>query len=161
METTELAAPQALANEWVMRIEVTCGPEQPMGDTPDGRRMNYDILGGTLSGPAISGVVLAGGSDWFLERPDGVGQLDARYSLRTHDGVIINVANRGLLRYADGLREQDLTGWPPARHQYAAHCTPQFQAPLGKYDWLNAGVFVGEVSYPDEDGVIVDFYRLA
>ena len=161
MNTTELAShPAAVANEWVMRLEVTCGPEQTMGDTPDGRRTNYDILGGTLRGSAISGVVLAGGADWFLERPDGVGQLDARYSLRTDDGVIINVWNRGLLRYADGLREQDLASWPPRCDQYVCHCTPTFLAPQGRYDWLNKGMFVGEVSYPDADGVVVDFYRL-
>ncbi len=151
----------ALANEWVMRLQVTCGPEQLVGDTPDGRRTNYDILGGTATGPAIDAVVLPGGADWFLERPDGVGQLDARYSMRTDDGVIINVWNRGLLRYACGLREQDIASWPPQRHQYLCHCTPQFLAPQGRYGWLNANLFVGEVSYPDADGVVVDFYRLA
>jgi hypothetical protein len=161
LDTPEAFAHAAtLANEWVMRLHVTCGPDQPLGDTPDGRRTNYDILGGTMSGPAISGVVLPGGADWFLERPDGVGQLDARYSLRTADGVIINVWNRGLLRYADGLREQDLGPWPPARHLYACHCTPQFTAPRGRHGWLNTALFVGEVSYPDADGVVVDFYRL-
>ena len=155
MTTSQRAA---LTNEWVMRLQVVCGPDQPLGDTPDGRRTNYDILGGTLAGPAIAGVVLPGGADWFLERPDGVGQLDARYSLRTDDGVVINVHNRGL------LREEPVDGGTPVSTSelsaYTCHCLPVFDAPEGRYGWLNREVFAGVVAYPEPGQVVIDVHRL-
>ena len=59
-----------------------------------------------------------------------------------------------------GINERDLPAWPPAPELYRALCTPVFQAPAGRYAWLNESVFVGEIRYESEDGVSVDIYRL-
>lgn len=152
--------PSGLGSEWVMRIEVTCGPEVLIGDTPQGRRMNYPILRGSFEGLGLRGTVRPGGEDWFLQRPDGLGQPDAHYSLCTDDGVVINIHNRALLRLAQGLSEQQLGPWPPDPSLYRCHCVPSFQAPNGRYEWLNQSIFVGEIVYPTEDGVVIDIYRL-
>ncbi len=66
-----------------------------LGDSVDGLRCNYPIVGGDFEGVGIRGQVLAGGEDLFVLRPDGLGQLDARYSLRTDQGELINLRNRG------------------------------------------------------------------
>lgn len=42
----------------------------------------------------IFACVLSGG-DWRLLRPDGVLDFDARYLLRTDDGTVIYMQNRG------------------------------------------------------------------
>ena len=39
----------------------------------------------------MRGVILPGGSEWPLIRNDGVGTVDARYTLQTEDGVKINI----------------------------------------------------------------------
>lgn len=149
-----------LDNAWVMRLEVLCGDEIVVGDFPEGRRLNYPILSGQFAGPALRGEVMPGGADWYLERRDGLGQPDARYCLRTDDGVVIQVSNHALLRFAPGINERDLPSWPPAPELYRCLCTPVFQAPAGRYAWLNESVFVGEIRYESEDGVTLDIYRL-
>jgi hypothetical protein len=42
--------------------------------------------------------VIPGGADWQVVRDDGVGELVARYSIRTGDGTEITVVNRGIRR---------------------------------------------------------------
>lgn len=153
--------PGALQLEWVMHIEVMCGAEQVVGDFPEGRRLNYPILSGRFEAlQGLRGEVLPGGADWYLERADGLGQPDARYTLRSEDGVLIQVSNRALLRFAPGVNERDLPSWPPAPELYRCHCVPVFQAPRGRYAWLNESVFVGEIRYESEDGVSLDIFRL-
>lgn len=149
-----------LANAWVMRLDVVCGDEVVVGDFPEGRRLNYPIVGGRFEGTLLRGDIMPGGADWYLERRDGVGQPDARYCLRTEDGTVIQVSNRALLRYAPGVNERDLPSWPPAPELYRCLCTPVFQAPAGRYAWLNESVFVGEIRYESEDGVTLDIFRL-
>jgi hypothetical protein len=66
------------------------------GMTPVGHRRVINIVGGSFSGPRISGAVLAGGADWQIIRPDGVAVLDARYTLRADAGDFIQVTSQGL-----------------------------------------------------------------
>ena len=82
----------------------------------------------------MKGTIMPGGEDWQAVREDGVTEFDARYWLRTDDGAIIKVHNRVLLN-------------PPAQGEQDAktylRSSVQFEAPVGKYDWLNKAVFVG------------------
>jgi len=55
-----------------------------------------NIVGGTCSGDGFAGVVLPGGADWQIIRSDGVAMLDARYTLRTDDGALVQVTSQGL-----------------------------------------------------------------
>jgi len=57
----------------VLTLRVDIGPEQMLGETVEGMRCNYPILGGDFEGLDFKGQVLAGGEDFFLLRPDGVG----------------------------------------------------------------------------------------
>ena len=110
-----------------------------MGKTPEGERRVVPITGGTFEGPGLKGTIMPGGEDWQLVREDGVMQLDARYWLRTEDGAIIRVHN------------QVLVGPPPqgqAAGQRYRRSSVRFEAPIGKYDWLNQAVFVGTIT-PD------------
>lgn len=149
-----------LQAEWVMRLDVVCAEEILVGDFAEGRRLNYPIVGGSFHGPALRGEVMNGGADWYLDRKDGIGQPNARYCLKTHDGVVIQVSNHALLRYVPGVVESDLPAWPPSPELYTCRCAPVFQAPAGPYAWLNHAVFVGEIRYETEDGVTLDVFRL-
>lgn len=149
---TSAVAP-SLTSRWVMRLDVQCAPLQAIGQTDDGLRENYPILGGSFFGPELSGEVLPG-VDRFLRRADGVGVLDARYALRTHDGVLINIHNRGLLWAAPGP-----DGHPNEEGPFRCHCVPVFEAPQGPYAWLNQAVFAGRVDYPALGQVRIDLFR--
>ncbi|MCU0897196.1 MAG: DUF3237 domain-containing protein [Burkholderiales bacterium] len=69
-----------------------------LGHTPVGHRRVVNIVGGEFSGERLSGIVLPGGADWQIVRPDGVAVLDARYTLRTRDGALVQVTSQGLRR---------------------------------------------------------------
>ncbi|MBO9519348.1 MAG: DUF3237 domain-containing protein [Porphyrobacter sp.] len=124
-------APQPPRLEFAFEEIVTLGQAIPVGETPLGKRNIVPITGGTFSGPGIEGTIIAGGWDWQLTRSDGCTEIEADYMIQTNDGVVINVFNVGALCPPEaGVRS-------PAKTQ------PRFEAPKGKYDWLNRSAFIG------------------
>ena len=77
--------------------EVRIGEKQDLGEGPLGRRFLVPILGGTVEGPSLRGIVLAGGADRQWVRPDGLREFDAQYEMQEHDGTVISVRNRVLV----------------------------------------------------------------
>ena len=67
-----------------------------LGQTPVGHRRVINILGGHFTGERLRGQVLCGGADWQIIRSDGVAELDARYTLQTEDGALIQVVSQGV-----------------------------------------------------------------
>jgi len=121
--------------EHVMTVRATIDATIEMGKTPAGQRRVIPISGGSFEGPALKGVVMPGGEDWQLVRDDGVTLLDANYWLRTEDGAIIRVHNAVLTS-----QQPATSGDKPTRY---ARSTVRFEAPIGKYEWLNRAIFVG------------------
>jgi hypothetical protein len=138
--------------EFAFEETVTLGMAIPVGETPLGKRNIVPITGGTFEGPGINGTIIPGGWDWQLTRADGCTQIKADYMLKTDDGVVINVINSGALcPPKDGKPS-------PARTQ------PVFEAPLGKYDWLNRSAFIGTLELVPDAGVPavkIRFYKAA
>jgi hypothetical protein len=118
-------------SELVMNLVVTCSKPERMGpsfNSKDGIRGHaWYIIGGKFWGPNIKGTVIPGGADFPVVRRDGVVVVDALYSLRTDDGTIIMIHNRGL-------------GYDKADEKY--RLAPEFTVNEGKYDWLNKSIFV-------------------
>lgn len=146
------AAPSAPTLELAFEEVVTLAPAIHVGHTPYGERTIIPITGGTFEGPGIRGTIVSGGWDWQLARADGCTDVKADYMLRTDDGVTINVVNTGALcRPAAGAAP------PPVRTQ------PRFEAPLGKYGWLNQTAFIGTLegaTGPDgKPAVRIRFYK--
>ena len=110
----------------------------PHGTTPYGERFRVPIIGGSFEGPDIRGRIVPGGADWLLLRADGYLELVADYFMETDDKVQIKVTNRGLIQTVPG-----------ADGQRYAMTTPRFEAPMGKYGWLNQLIFAGTVAPGD------------
>lgn len=136
--------------EFVFEEEVALLPGVIVGATPYGGRSIAPIAGGTFKGPAISGTVLPGGWDWQLLRADGCLDLKADYFIKTDDGVTINVVNTAV-----ACRTPDGKPGPVRTHAV-------FEAPNGKYDWMNRQTFVGSLVPGDEkvQSVRIRFYRV-
>jgi len=107
----------------------------PHGTTPIGQRFRVPIIGGTFEGPDLRGRILPGGFDWQMMRADGYLELVADYFMETDDKVLIQVTNRGLLHLAS-----------PGEPATYVMSTPKFEAPMGKYGWLNQYIFTGTVA---------------
>jgi Protein of unknown function (DUF3237) len=126
-------------------------PTVPHGHGRYGERARVPIIGGTAQGPGFSARILPGGADWQLLRADGYRELEADYYMETDDKVQIHVINRGLVSP------------PPATGQAPyAMSTPWFEAPAGKYAWMNQYLFVGTVSPgdPQTPAVRLSIYKL-
>ncbi len=123
--------------EFVYECDATLTPAVEMGKTVDGQRRIIPITGGTVRGPKIRGELLNGGWDWNLSRSDGAGSVEAAYYMKTDDGVLIRIVNKGV---SGGGPPQ-----PPAANGegFFMFTHPEFEAPVGKYDWMNRGMFVG------------------
>ena len=80
----------------LLTLKLAVSGMQPIGDTPNGNRRIGLVGGGTFEGPKLSGIVLPGGADWIIGRPDGVTTLDVRIVLQTDDGATIGMTYRGM-----------------------------------------------------------------
>lgn len=132
--------------EFIMQARVLINPViVPVGDIGgSGVRKILDIWGGDFEGPNVRGQILPGGGDWPLLRPDGVGIVNARYTLQTDDGVLINIINTGYRHApADAMKVLDAKAEVADPDSYYLRTYTQFEAPLGKYDWMSKHVFVG------------------
>jgi hypothetical protein len=126
--------------EFVYECDVTLAAALPFGQTVEGTRRIIPITGGKIVGPQIRAELVPGGFDWNLSRSDGAAMVEASYYCRTDDGVVIRITNIGV-GGGGGARG----GGPPApdAEPFIMFTTPSFEAPAGKYDWLNRSVFVG------------------
>lgn len=118
--------------EFVYEAIADLGPAQNLGQTPQGMRRQIPVLGGSFEGPRIKGKIHAGAVDYQLVRTDGFTQISAVYTIETDDGVLIHVNNHGVIRAIDKP--------PPEGY---GRTQPEFEAPNGKYGWLNEAVFIG------------------
>ena len=71
-------------------------PPEVIGALPEGIRINFEVTGGEVSGDRIRGILKPVGGDWFTLRSDGVGVLDVRATIETHDGALIYIHYQGI-----------------------------------------------------------------
>lgn len=146
---------------FVLEARVTIGPMIDIGATSYGHRRIIPITGGTFRGPRLSGVVLDQGEDTQLDRPDGVTEIAARYTLRTREGVLIYVTNRGLI--VPGRVDVKDAAHSAARVPQYVRTIPNLEAPRdGGYEWLNRALYVGTLNPlpPAEHAVVVRFFEI-
>ncbi|HTB66176.1 MAG TPA: DUF3237 domain-containing protein [Steroidobacteraceae bacterium] len=142
-------------------LEVRATLEAPIvvGDVPEGARRVVPISGGTFAGARLRGTLLPGGADWQYLRPDGVMIVEAQYLLRTDDGVIIQVNNRGMRHGPAEVMRRLGAGESVDPAQYYFRATPRLSAPAGRYEWLNRSIFLcSGARYPD--AVMLWFYEV-
>lgn len=128
--------------EFVFEAGGRVAPPEVIGETPTGFRRFIPILEGPFEGPNIRGVVMPGATDWQTLRADGVTEFDAIYALKTDDGVIVQVRNRGLRHGPDEVMARLAAGEDVEPGSYYFRTAPVFSAPKGRYDWLNRSLFI-------------------
>jgi hypothetical protein len=128
--------------EFVFELNATLDAAIAIGETPHGVRRVVPITGGRFEGPEIRGTILPGGADWQVVRGDGANELEALYLLRTDDGVVIQVRNRGLRHGPPDVMRRLAAGETVDPGEYYFRAVPSFAAPAGKYEWLNRSIHV-------------------
>jgi Protein of unknown function (DUF3237) len=113
--------------------------------TPLGTRLDAIVRRGKVDGPRLQGEVLAGGGDWIVVGDDGVGRLDVRATVRTHDDEMIHVTNTGRVVLTDESRARFLAGETIGFDEMYSRTAPLFETGSDAYRWLNRTVTVGLV----------------
>ena len=114
-----------LKSEFLLDMQLDIADAQDLGP-----RRIVPVTGGTFEGPRLRGVVLDGGGDWLIRRPDGASELNVRATLQTGDDHLIYVWYRGLIFTPDG-------------GELYWRTTPVFETASEKYGWLNRIIAVG------------------
>src|ERR1035437_5687076 len=96
--------------EHIFSYNVTVKPPEVIGPIPEGIRSNWYIAGGEVQGPKLRGKLRPGGADWLTIRPDGVGIIDVRATIETHDGALIYVTYSGVVDLGEKGYQKVLQG---------------------------------------------------
>ena len=140
--------PLAPSAQLVWEAVVDVAERKALGPGPSGDRFIVPILGGHFRGApgfeSFHGVVLPGGADRQVLRPDGVKELDALYEMQVADGAILTIRNRVVV-------DESVQG-----PRYAMSRI-QVQAPQGDWGWLNRRLFIGTLqsARPERAAVII------
>jgi hypothetical protein len=145
--------------EFIFEAKVTLDPVQELGITTYGKRRIIPITGGTFDGPLMRGSVLAGGADWQTVRTDGTADLEARYTLKTDDGVLIYIQNKGVRHAKPKVLARMAKGEKVDPSEYYMRTAATFEVAEGKYSWLTKCVVVSTGARM-ADHVLLKFYRV-
>jgi len=117
------------------------------------------IAGGEVRGARLNGVVLPGGADFQVIRPDGVIALTARYVIRVDSGALIYVENSGLRHGSPDVMERLRRGESVDPSLVYFRTAPRFETSAPEYEWLTRHIFVGTAARLP-DSVAISFYQL-
>ena len=145
--------------EHMCTLTVELDPILEMGQGRGGKRRIVPIVGGTVEGPRLNGVILNLGADWQTIYDNGMAELDTRYAMRTHDDAIIEVVNFGyrhgpadvIAALAQG-RDVD-----PAQYYMRTHC--RLETGDERYQWVNTTLFVG-TGKREAARVVIDLFAI-
>jgi hypothetical protein len=148
-----------LRTELLFTATIAVDPMIDLGPSALGDRRLVPIVSGAFAGPRMKGEILSGGIDWQLLRADKVARIEAHYVLKTDDEVLIRVINRGFRYGPPEVMQRLAAGDPVDPAEYYFRAAPTFDAPSGRYDFLNRALFVstGE-RYPDR--VVLHFFEI-
>ena len=133
-------------------------PQEALGG-PYGDRRFMPVSGGHFVGERLAGKLLAGGADCQLIRPDGVAELDVRVMFETDDGVQFLMKGLGLRHGPPEVMARIIRGEIVNPSEYYFRESMIFEAPQGKYDWLNKLIAVGRGQRRPE-GVVIDVFEV-
>lgn len=152
-------APRAPELEYCFELLVQVDAPMDLGETQHGHRRIVPIAGGSFSGPKLEGVVVPGGADWQVIHPDGVVEIDTRYTLKTKDGALIYLRNAGLRYATPEVTARMAAGELVSPTQYYFRTSPVFETAAPGLQWMVHSLFVGVAERRPKD-VSVQVWRV-
>jgi len=132
----------ALDAELIARFFMEPTPLLEFGKTPKGKRGIGFVKEGHFEGPFMKGEVL-GGSDHLLVHADGAAVPDVRLALKTHDGALIQMEYRGVIRARREVMAKFANPETVEPGEYYFRVAVFFETADERYAMLNQAVCVG------------------
>jgi hypothetical protein len=117
-----------------------------LGRTPIGECRIINILGGSFRGDRLGGKIRAGGADWQTVGDDGAARLDARYTLETDGGALIQVHSQGLRHGPPEILARLATGETVEPGHYYFRTVLRFETGAGDLAWLNRVIAIARAA---------------
>jgi hypothetical protein len=156
---SEGASAPAPTLTYVFSMRVELAPALEQGEIDGGRKRFIPITGGRVYGPRLQGAVLPGGGDWQTILPGGLTRIEARYFVKTSDGIVIEITNPGVRVAAPEVIERLAKGENVDPSLYYFRTTPQFRVSGAALSWMQRAVFVARgIRRPDH--VVIDYYTV-
>lgn len=124
-----------------------------------GRRQLIPIISGELIGKDIHGIILPGGVDSQIIRPNGICDLSARYAVKLDDGTSFYIENSGIRTVPSEYIELVKNGEFIDPSLYYFCTTPKFEVYSQELKWLTQSIFTC-VATRLPDSVILKFYSI-
>lgn len=121
---------------------VELSPPHEMGHCPAGTRRIIPIVGGSASGPLLSGRILPIGADWQTVSTDGIADLDARYAIETAEGAVVEVISQGMRHASAEVHARIAAGEQVDPAEYYMRSAIRLASGHGAYDWVNRALFL-------------------
>lgn len=138
---------------------IKLGAATEIGRTSEGLRRIVPIIGGTFVGPDLAGEILPFGADWQIVRPSGRMDLDARYTLRTHQGELIFISNIGSRFLTPEQAEQIYSGHPVDFAGARSHGVTKVEAGSKRLQWMNDSMFIPR-GRRGPDSLVLAFFQV-
>jgi Protein of unknown function (DUF3237) len=143
----------SIQTEYLGTMEVQLDAPQAVGPV-----LIFNVPGGTLKGPKISGTVVAPSADWLNLMPDGSLRLDVRASLKTDDGEFILIAYNGIIAPTKEVMDRFNKGEVITSNDEYFLTAPRFTTASKKYDWLNRVQGVGKMVTVQQGKLTYDLF---
>lgn len=122
-------------------------PPIVVGDVGSGTRLIVEIASSQWTGERLTAKQIgSAAADWPLVTAEGIGRLDVRSTLQTHDGAVIYV-------HYQGRSTTDANGTT----LYAA---PLFETADPRYTWLNKIQAVAKGRVLEDQRLVYEIYEL-
>lgn len=122
--------------------------------------MVFNVLEASIDSPRLKATLRGPSGDWVRILPSGNWKLDVRLLMETDDGVPIYIQYNGVLRMQQGLMERIGSGEQIPGEQLYFRSAPYFEAPEGKYAWLNDILVVGRIRSFGGGNVVYDLFEV-
>jgi hypothetical protein len=129
--------------EFFCTLDVRLGPIMELGNGQAGKRRIIPIIGGSVSGPHVSGEILNLGADWQTVFVGGTAELDTRYAMRTNDGALIEIRNFGYRHGPEAVMKRVANGELVDPGEYYMRTHARLETGDERYSWVNDMLFVG------------------
>ena len=126
-----------LSSQPMFTISAELDAIRSIGRTPYGERRIINILGGSVSGPKLTGRILPGGADWQIIRGDGAADIKARYTIESDAGALIMVTSEGLRHGPPDVMASLARGDNVDPRLYYFRTIMRFETADPAVDWLN------------------------